>query len=211
MRTTCLLPFLAAAPLAACGDDDASGLATTREVLASSPTFAIANAESSTSLHAELDRGSSTATADLAMAMTTGSFAVGAEDGAVSVDELTLAFGDVALPAAIFPAQLVLTDIHVHTGAALALPAYWSDDDDVVTASGPGTLKLDWSLRVAGQTYALGTQTLTDLGFTVTGTRHDARVRVALGVTAHGVMWSWADIVALGNLDLDVAAYAELE
>jgi len=85
------------------------------------------------------------------------------------------------------------------------------DDDEQVTTSGPGALRLDWKVRVDGAVHDLGSQTLSDLGFTVTTTHDGERLRTALQVNAHGVMWTWADVVALGDLDLDMVAYTAAE
>jgi len=209
-----LLPalLLAVVPAMACGDNDQPGAPlTTRDLLADAPFFFVANAESTATLHAELDRGSTTEATDVTLAVTLGQVTVAADADRLVTDGLTLAFGDVALPVAIFPSQLVLTGIHVHLATPLDLPATWRDDDEQVTTSGPGELRLDWKVRVDGAVHDLGSQTLSNLGFTVITTHDGERLRTALQVNAHGVMWTWADVVALGDLDLDMVAYTAAE
>ncbi|MBE7449974.1 MAG: hypothetical protein HS111_14070 [Kofleriaceae bacterium] len=207
--------LLVSLPLAlaviACGGGDDGEVTTTRSVLAHDTTFLVAGVESSATLHAELRRAGRVQEADVAVAVTSGDLAAHVDGAALVVDGLTVTFGDIALPLEIFPSDLTLTGIGVHLAAPLVLPAYWTDDDEAATSSGPGRLRLDWSLRIDGQVYPLGEQELGDLGFELAVHRDGPRLRFDLAVLAHGVMWSWADIIALGDLELEVTAYALLE
>ncbi len=208
-----LVPFLALVPLAACGggaaDDDVA--LTTRGILADPQPFAVVAAESAASLHAELRRGDKLEEADVALVVTGGAFTAGAPGARITLDALQIDVGDIALPVDIFPARLILTQVHVHLATPMSSPAYWTDDDEAATGAGQGDLTLDWSLAVDGNTYGLGSQTLTGLGFALALTRDDAGVRLELGAVAEGVMWSWADLVALGDLDLAVTGYVAVE
>ena len=206
MRTFRRTPLLLVLALTACegdGDDRPSNM---HDHLTSARTFEVAAAESTATLHAELQRGDKVEAADVSLTVAGGRFTVHAVDDHLRIDGLTLGFDDVALPVSLFPGELVLTDLHVHLAAPLVVPARWSHDGELGIGLGPGTLRLDWSLAVDGAIYPLSSQAMADLDFTVVAADVAERATFGLGLTADGVMWTWADLVALGDLDLDIIA-----
>jgi hypothetical protein len=207
-RTFTLAAVVLAMTAAGCTDDDPAVPRSTRDALATPRVFAVSTTDSTASLHAELDRGSTTVSADVSLAVTGGGFTVGVDGPLLEVDGLAVAVGEIALPVEIFPTPLTLTGVHVHLAAPLALVASWDADDEIATMSGRGGLRLDWSLRVDGVVYPLGSQTMEDLAFAVAVWRDDGQLRLDMNVAARGVMWTWADIIALGDLDVHLTGRA---
>ncbi len=213
MKDWTLTLLLAVTPLVACGggSDEGTDVPTTRELLARERVFAVDGDDSAATLHAEVRRGSKVEAADVTLAVTGGAIELGADAELLVIDDLSITFGDVALPVDVFPAQLVLTGIHAQLARTLHASAYWSLDDQRATAFATASLRLDWKLAVAGEVYPLGAQTLDGLDLAFGVDRDETGLLVELGVTAGGVMWSWADVVALGDLDLTLTGRVAVE
>lgn len=192
-----------------CGDDAATTPRSTRDMLSEARAFTVV--DSTARLRATIDRGSRSETTEVALTVADGSFEASAEGEGLWLDELAIAIDDVALPLSIFPAQLTLTEVGVRLTGPTLMPASWSDDDQTGTMLGRCALAVEWSLRVGDATYPLAPQEIDGLGVSVAVAGRDDDLELQLALNAKGVMWTWSDIVALGDLDLRLTGVARAD
>lgn len=215
MSTARLAPILfaaaLAAPLAGCdaADDDAPHHPSAYDQLGAMQPFALDPATTEVGLRARLDRGAEVDETWAELAVTTGELRVGRGGGdALVLDDMIMAFDDVALPTDLGPGDVELTDVHVHFARAVTCDhTAWTDDGAAAFCAGAADLTLDWKVRIGDDVWPLGSQTMTGVELDVMVTTEDDRLRLELGGKVSGVAWSWADVVALGDLSIWLRGY----
>jgi hypothetical protein len=114
-----------------------------------------------------------------------------------------VSFAPIDLPESVFgkPAQLI--DVRVTLASSATAAVSWTTTDDA-TASLPLQLDLSWSIAVNNAVTPLGTQHLPvialDLGLTGGGDHVDG----SFAIHAMGDLWSWAGLLELSELDLQL-------
>lgn len=141
------------------------------------------------------------ATVDLAI--TNGELVLAADGDDVLVDDLQLVLAPIALP--VFGAHAELTDLRVELATPTRAPAQWTDDD-TATFTAPLALSLHWALALDGSTSPLGAPDLPPLPVDVALHGDGSTIEAELRLHAPGELWSWAGLVRLRELQLDVGA-----
>jgi hypothetical protein len=115
-----------------------------------------------------------------------------------------VAFAPIDLPQSLFgkPAQLV--DVRVTLASSATAAASWTDSDDATTSL-PLQLDLGWSIAIDNAVTPLGTQHLPVIPLDLTLAGGGDHVDGAFSIHAMGDLWSWAGLLELSELDLDLA------
>lgn len=141
------------------------------------------------------------ATVDLAIA--DGELVLAADGDDVLVDDLRLALAPLALPDGLFGAHTAaLTDLRLELARPARAPARWADGDDAATFTASLALSLRWTLALDGAPSPLGAPQLPPISVEVALHGDEADLRLH----APGELWSWAGLVRLRELQLDVGA-----
>ena len=135
-----------------------------------------------------------------------GSLALAAgPDGTLSMTTANLYLEDIAVgDKGVPPTGLHLTDIEVHTRAVHECDwVTWAPDGDACSASIPAVFHLDWSMvGTDGVVHPLATQELEPMDVWVDVGRDQSGITASLMAVEPGPLWSWADIVEIGKLEL---------
>jgi hypothetical protein len=180
--------------------------ASLREMLGTPTQFELQPQQSTVQLEASIDRGDLALASHLTLPIDGGHAEVVAVGDQLEISTLDLELSPVEVPTTIVSGGIRLTGVRL----GLPQPAYigdavWVDDDDV-TATTKLALDLDWSLDLGGNTWPLATQRLPDFETTIAIGRNGDAVTLDVVTTASGVQWSWADIVAFGDVTIEVHA-----
>ena len=119
-------------------------------------------------------------------------------------DKFDVGFAPIDLPDSLFgkPAQLV--DVRVTLTSSASGAASWTDADDA-TATLPLQLDLSWSIGIDNKVTPLGTQHLPVIPLQLTLTGGGDHVDGAFTVHAMGDLWSWAGLLQLSEIDLQLS------
>ncbi|MEP6859238.1 MAG: hypothetical protein ABJE66_01370 [Deltaproteobacteria bacterium] len=114
-----------------------------------------------------------------------------------------VAFAPIDLPESLFgkPAQLV--DVRVTLATSATAAASWTDPDDATTSL-PLELDLSWSIAIDHAVTPLGTQHLPVIPLELTLAGGGDHVDGAFAIHAMGDLWSWAGLLELSEIDLDL-------
>jgi len=140
------------------------------------------------------------------LAIEGGSVTVSADgDGTLTISDLAIDVGPIVIPASVLGYEVELTDIHVgQVSPFKAVPA-WTDDNEA-HASTSVDLSLAWSLTNHGTTSPLGAPDLPPVPVVIDLTGDGRGVHAELRVQAPGTLWSWANLIELGDLTLILVA-----
>lgn len=131
--------------------------------------------------------------------------AVAGANGNLTLGTFSINVGPIDIPQSVFGKPAQLKDVRlVMTGKPPAETA-WTDDDDA-TATANVSLDLSWTLAVDGNAAPLGTQHLGPLPLDVTLSGSGAEVDATIALHATGDLWTWADLLKLTALDLELVA-----
>jgi len=193
-----LLPALSFAALAGCVADVDSGRASLE--LAEPRTFFLAPADAKVTLRAALDHDGITDERVVDLLTTGGDVRLSVDDGQLYLDDLTVGFEDIALPAAIHPGDIVLTGIRVHLAQPIrCVDTTWSVDDDAASCTASTDLTLAWNAIISGTRYPLLPQTLPRLEVAIEVFRADGRLALDLDLHADGELWSYLSVARLSD------------
>lgn len=135
-----------------------------------------------------------------------GSIALSADaEGTVTLEDAGLDIAPIEIPDTVLGYAVRFEDIHIGLVEPMKVVVGWSGDDE---ARGETIIELSlaWSLTNHGTTSPLGSPDLppvpAELRLSGTGTDVHAELRVH----APGQLWSWANLLELGDLSLIVAA-----
>jgi len=196
--------------LAACGvasptaPVDAGPPASLRAQLAEPIHLAIDPRGSTGQITAQEHAGSDWLPAEVALAIDDGGLELASRDA----DELVLhAFevdlAPIALP--MLPGDAYLTGVSLRLPAPATLGVTWHDNDDAI-AIATLDLELVWSLSANGGTLPLATQPLAAVPFAIALRGAHGTATASIGVDQPGQLWTWADLLALDDLALQLPA-----
>jgi hypothetical protein len=195
----------ACAPQRPTGGD--SPPASVRERLETADTrLLIAGAESGGSITAarRISGGWSAGSVDLAIQ--SGELVASADaTGRVTIERLGLWLGPIDIPESVLGHRAQLTDVHIVVDQPIVMTTQWTDDNDA-QATTALDLGLSWALTVDGASAALGGPDLPPVPVELLLTGDGDEVRGDVRVHAAGLVWSWADLVKLEDLDLTLGA-----
>lgn len=142
----------------------------------------------------------------LAIAIANGELdAHAAADGTLSFDGFTINVDKIEIPESVFGKAAELQDIRLVLSGAPTVTTTWVDDNDAL-ATAKVALDLSWSLSVDGAVAPLGTQHLGPLPFDLALTGSGDQVDAKIALHASGDLWTWASLLKLTELDLDLSA-----
>lgn len=122
------------------------------------------------------------------------------------LDDMRLVYEDVVLPPAYFHQGQILTGIVAVIPRPLLMRAVRTIDG-VVWGAAKTDVRLAWNLRIDGEDHHLLSQTLPELEFELVMSADGGRLRADLSVLRHGVMWTWANTITLGELEVQAVAF----
>ncbi len=126
------------------------------------------------------------------------------------IDAFDVSLDPVELPAAVFHQPASLTGVRIMLTRASSAAPTWTTADEA-TATLALDLDLAWSITISGGSTSLGVQHLPTISMDVELTRSDSTVDAALELQESGELWSWASLVRLSDLALDLAATGSFE
>jgi len=140
-----------------------------------------------------------------------GHVAMRADDsGALVVDQLTFDVGNVTVgKEAVPPDGITLTEIQVRLARPVQIDRTdWSDDGSFASGEVSMDLLLDWAiLGGRDQVFPLATQHINGVPARISvGLGDDGMVTATLDAETGGVFWSWAGIIELSDLHLELQA-----
>ena len=131
--------------------------------------------------------------------------AVAGATGNLTLGAFSLNVAPIDVPSSVFGKPAQLKDVRLVMTGKPTVATTWSDDDDA-TATASVTLDLSWTLAVDGNAAPLGTQHLGPLPVAITLSGSGSEVDANISVHATGDLWTWADLVKLTALDLELVA-----
>jgi hypothetical protein len=196
-----LLCLLSACSSAAVGELPPSSV---RERLESPTRLLIAPGRSAGTILAKRWSSTGWQSALVALRVSSGELvATTAPDGAIVVTDFGVAFEPIELP---LSTHAELSQVRLDLAASPPEATTTWQGDEAATATTRFALELAWSLEVEGSSVPLGSQPLAPVGVTLDVGRDGASVEAVIAVTGSGPIWTWADLVALAELDLSLAA-----
>jgi len=119
-------------------------------------------------------------------------------------DKFDVSFAPIDLPESLFGKPAQLTDVRVTLTSSATGAASWTDSDDA-TATLPLQLDLSWSIAIDNMVTPLGTQHLPVIPLQLTLAGGGDHVDGAFTVHAMGDLWSWAGLLQLNEIDLQLS------
>jgi hypothetical protein len=128
-----------------------------------------------------------------------------AASGNLEVSAFSLNLAPIDIPESVFGKAAQLQDVRIVLAGPHEATTTWADAD-TATATAMVSLDLSWTIVVDGNAAPLGTQHLAPLPIDVELTGSGEEVDASIGVHATGELWSWADLLKLEALDLELTA-----
>lgn len=179
---------------------------TVRERLATPTKMMVTLPDSSGTLTASRYTHDGWQDGSIAIAIANGELDVhAAADGTLSFDGFAIKVDQIDIPESVFGKAAELRDVRLVLSGAPAVTTTWVDDNDAL-ATAKVSLDLSWSLFVDGAGAPLGTQHLGPLPFDLALTGSGDQVNAKIALHASGDLWTWASLLKLTGLDLDLAA-----
>ncbi len=206
MRSLFAIPLLAACA----SNPPAAGTASydsVRARLAAEPTRLLMSAsDSAGSITASHYTSDGWQTGMVALTISDGELDAHADaDGKLAMTALEIDLGTIDIPPTVFGKPAQMRDVKLAMSGAPDVTTTWSDADDA-TATATVALDLSWTLAINNGTTPLGTQSLAPMPVDVTLTGTGDQVDATIAIHKTGDLWSWADLVKLGDLTLTLAA-----
>lgn len=125
--------------------------------------------------------------------------------GEATIERLSFTLAPIDVPHRIFGTEVALTDVRVQLATPIPAATTWTGDDGArLRAELP--LELAWALRVEDTTVPLGAPDLPSVAVDLELGGDGAFVQADIRIAAGGALWSWANLVALHDLHLVLAA-----
>ncbi len=147
---------------------------------------------------------------EASIAIADGVWSAHLEGDLLVVDALDVSFEPVGLPATVFGQPASLAGVRLTLARSSAAEPTWTS---AATADATFELDLDlaWGISIAGSTTPLGIQRLPTISMNVNLSGTDSELDASLGLRGAGELWRWADLVALSELKLALAATSRFE
>lgn len=123
------------------------------------------------------------------------------DDDTLSLDELRIDIGPIAIPESVLGYPLELTNIQLSLVDSVKFVAEWSSEDEA-RGNASIDLLLKWSLTNHGTTSPLGSPDLPPVPVEVEVSGNGQAVHAEVRVSAPGELWSWANVFRLEDLSL---------
>jgi len=207
LRTTSTLPILCFIACASAPPVDGPTFESVRDRLAASPTRLLVSAPESSatitarrwtfdgwqdgSIDVTLDGGELVATADA--------------DGQLQLVSFGLTADPITIPEGVFGKPARLEDVRLALASKSLAMTTWNDGDDA-TATARLDLDLSWSIAIDDATVPLGTQHLAPIPADLVLSGSGDHVDATLVLHGSGVLWSWAGLLELTELELELVA-----
>jgi hypothetical protein len=211
MRNHCPLALalvLAVSMLAACAtatrpEPDAAPPPTLHAQLTEPVHLAIDPLTSTGDVTAAEHQGSDWLPSRVPLTIETGAFELASVGDDLVIHSFEVDLAPIALP--MLPGTAQLTDIAVRLPAPVTIGVTWQGSDDAV-AIATLDLQLVWSFTANGGTLPLGTQALPAVPIALAMHGEHGSVTAEIGLDQPGQLWSWADLLALDDLALQLPA-----
>ncbi|HET6610536.1 MAG TPA: hypothetical protein VFG83_01030 [Kofleriaceae bacterium] len=129
--------------------------------------------------------------------------------GLLVIDTLAVELSDLEVPAAFVPPEgIALTGVIAHLDGPKAVEAEWSADGSTATAELSLDVVVDWAIRSEdGEVIQLSPLVITGMTMDVSLARgSDGHIAAHLSGLSSGAFWSWAGILELSDLSVEVSA-----
>jgi hypothetical protein len=125
---------------------------------------------------------------------------------ALTIESMQIHFADIPLPESLFGGrEATLTGLRIELEDSVRASATWANDDDVALVT-ELPLQLHWSITLNGSATELGSPHLPKVGVGIRLVGDADHVNASLSAYAPGELWSWAGVIKLSELQLDVDA-----
>ncbi|HEY0251003.1 MAG TPA: hypothetical protein VGC41_05725, partial [Kofleriaceae bacterium] len=141
---------------------------------------------------------------DSALTIANGELFAKADDQTMTAATFDLAIDTITLPETIFGKPASLDNVRVVLAKPASGAVTWTTADSA-TATLPMQLDLSWAITVDGNSTQLGAQHFPEFPLDVTLTGAGDHVDASFALHATGMLWSWAGLVQLTELDLTLA------
>jgi hypothetical protein len=128
-----------------------------------------------------------------------------APSGTITLTAVELGFSDITIPASVTGHAAVLGQPHLRLTAPADATTAWTDDNSAGAAA-MLDLELSWTLTVDGVALPLGAPDLPAMPAKLELAGDGGRITAELRLHVGGVLWSWADLIQLSDLDLVLGA-----
>lgn len=125
--------------------------------------------------------------------------------GKLALSQFEVDVDSIAIPESVFGKPAELRDVRVKLAAPAAADLVWTDDNDA-EATLTVALDLEWTIAIGDTSTMLGTQHLPPVTVTATLSGDGEHVEATASLDAQGTLWSWADLLKLTELKLDLDA-----
>jgi hypothetical protein len=125
--------------------------------------------------------------------------------GNLEVSAFSINVDPIDLPPSVFGKPAQLKDVRLVLSGKPEITTNWTDADNA-TATAMVTLDLSWTIVVDGNAAPLGTQHLAPLPIDITLAGSGEQVDATVGVHASGDLWTWAGLLKITALDLELSA-----
>ncbi len=176
---------------------------TLREQLARPVQLTVDPVASTGAVTASEREGAGWRPAHVALQVDAGAFSLTSRGSALVLHAFEVKLAPIALP--MLPNDAHLTDIAVRLPGPVTVGVTWQDDDDAIVLA-TLDLELDWSFSAAGAKLPLGHQHLPAVPVAITLHGEAGAATGAIALDQPGELWSWADLLALADLSLQLPA-----
>lgn len=125
--------------------------------------------------------------------------------GQLALSQFEVDVDSIAIPDSVFGKPAELRDVRLK----LAVPAFadvvWTDDNNA-EATVTVALDLEWTIAINGTSTQLGTQHLPPIAVHAQLSGDGDHIVATASLDAQGTLWSWADLLKLTELKLDLGA-----
>lgn len=156
--------------------------------------FVVVPGDSKVAVGAALDHDGITQEGVADLVVETGTLELAVDHDGFLLEDASFALRDVALPEAIYPGDIVLTDLAIRV-----VEPVWCAD---FACTAPVDLRLTWNAWIGGELHPLEPQTLT--GFTLDASLSDGVVD--LGAHRDGEFWSYLGVARLSDASIALRA-----
>jgi hypothetical protein len=125
--------------------------------------------------------------------------------GAIRIERFAVELGPIEIPESVLGYEAQLTGVHLRIERPTRVATMWKGDDEA-RAMAPMQLELTWSLTIQGQTSPLGSPRLAPVPIEILLIGDGSAIHAKAHARSAGVLWSWADLLKLKDLDLWVTA-----
>jgi hypothetical protein len=164
---------------------------------------------STVTIDARWNRGNEWSDGSVELSLEGGHIALSANDfGVVEVSDIEINIGDVLVSSDQLGSDIQLTDVSVRQTKARDCDINdWSENRQTCSAWLQLGLLLDWSLVTDnGSVVPLGAQELVDIPMQIDLSSGPRGLEAQLRVDGEGALWTWANVVELHGLQLDIGA-----